>query len=158
NQLDRGAQLGPAKILVDAHFIAFEMGEVHLDRELRSRRRPNGRAARSALFLPAALFHRRHVDFQLRPDANLRFGIIVRGQRLLVELLGDERRPGMMKAFPAARAVQRWMEMVEQRHWYPLRPFKGLPNYFATCQRASLYRTPHHVVVNPAHDLELIPP
>src|SRR5262249_6118815 len=61
-------------------------------------------------------FESRHIDFQLRTDAHFRFGEVTRRQDSLVELLGNDGGPGVMESLPAARAVQRRMEMIEEGH------------------------------------------
>src|SRR5262249_35416077 len=53
---------------------------------------------------------------QLRADPDLRLSEVGRRQGILIELLGNEGGPVVVKPFPAARAVQGRVEMVEEWH------------------------------------------
>jgi hypothetical protein len=53
---------------------------------------------------------------KLRADADLRLGEVVARQDSVVEVLSNDGGPGVVESFPAPWAVQRWMEMIEQRH------------------------------------------
>jgi hypothetical protein len=91
------------------------MGKVDRHGELRLGCSPNGGRP-----LPPArgarLLERGDIDFQFRTETNLGFGEVTLRQRFLIQLLGDKCRPGMVKAFPASRAMQRRMKMIEKRH------------------------------------------
>jgi hypothetical protein len=125
NQLDRGSELSTAQVLKDKNFIGVEAGKIHLNGNLRARRRPDrNRGARLGAGQPVALEHR-DVHFQLWADNDFRFGKILRRQSP-VQLLGNERGPGVMKPFPAARPVQRRAKMIQEGHAHRPHPIGWL--------------------------------